>query len=200
MNLSDIYAPAAFGALGGVVGYALRTGNTSPFLPIVAGAGGGVAVGLIANAMRAESKGGAGPELSDNPNAPKALPMAVPPPPDGRPIIPAQAEAMFGAQAPDPQCFGAWRSYYGVHAWNEGPDGLPNPVWDLLGRWQGNLLTTQMLPFLDQFYGTGYGCTYNKGVWAVAGASDTCPAGSSFVQVGKSRADCGLPPVAVAKG
>jgi hypothetical protein len=198
MNASDFYAPAVGGALAGVAGYAIRQRGTD----MLVGAGGGVVLGLLFNASR-DLKATQGKPLAGNPNAPSKPPTNVPPPPVGRPEIPVQAEQMFGAQSPDPSCFGIYRSYYGVHDWNEDENGVPRPVWDMLGRWHGDFFAQQMIPYLDQFYGSGYACAYNKGVWAVspgAAHGSACAVGGSFVQVGQSRADCGLPPVAVAKG
>lgn len=200
MNASDWYAPALGGALVGVAGYAIRQRGTD----LAVGAGGGVLLGMLFNASRdLKSTQTTGGVVAGNPNAPSKLPGNVPPPPVGRPELPAEAEAMFAGQSPSPDCIGIYRSYYGVQDWNEDANGVPRPVWDLLGRWDGNFFTAGMIPYLDQFYGTGYGCTYNLGVWAVspgAAAATKCAAGGSFVQVGKSRFDCGLPPVAVAKG
>jgi hypothetical protein len=56
-----------------------------------------------------------------------------------------------------------------------------------------------MVPYLDQVYGQGHDCQYNYGVWAVSpGAAEAalCKIGGSFRQVGRSRIDCGLGPVA----
>lgn len=193
MTLSDYYAPILGSSLGGALGYAIRQKPTD----LVVGLGAGGVLGWL---IKSQMQIGDSPKIADgNPNAPSKLPANIPAPPVGRPEIPQEAELLFAGQSPDPACVGLYRSYYGVHDWNEDPNGVPHPVWDLIGRWHGSFLTSHMIPWMDQFYGQGYDCHYNYGVWAVspgAAQASACQMGGSFKQVGRSRFDCGMGPVA----